>query len=117
MGRQEDPALCRQLAPLPGQEAGAAAELDEELPFAETIGLHHLAEGLVSWHQERKRRDQIRLWGLLRFSCSPFAGQTLTVHQAGHTVSHEPSQCKRLVRPRWYWGMELLLSLSDEGWE
>lgn len=48
MGRQEDPALCRQLAPLPGQEAGAAAELDEELSFAETIGLHHLAEGLIS---------------------------------------------------------------------
>lgn len=47
MGRQEGPALCGQPAPLPGQEAGAAAELDEELPFAEPIGLHHLAEGLV----------------------------------------------------------------------
>lgn len=36
-----------QLVPLPSQEAGAAAKLDEELPFAETIGLHHLAEGLI----------------------------------------------------------------------
>lgn len=46
-GRQEDPALCGQLVPLPSQEAGAAAKLDEELPFAEPIGLHHLAEGLI----------------------------------------------------------------------
>lgn len=60
MGRQEDPALCRQLAPLPSQEAGTAAELDEELPFTEPVGLHHFTEGFISWHQERKRRDQIR---------------------------------------------------------
>lgn len=34
-------------APLPSQEAGAAAELDEELAFAEPVGLDHLAEGLI----------------------------------------------------------------------
>lgn len=33
--------------PLPSQETCAAAELDEELPFAEPVGLHHLAEGLI----------------------------------------------------------------------
>lgn len=47
MGRQEDPALCGQLVPLPSQEAGAAAELDKEFPFAEPVGLHHLTEGLI----------------------------------------------------------------------
>lgn len=46
-----------QLVPLPSQEAGAAAKLDEELPFAEPIGLHHLAEGLIGWQQKRKRRE------------------------------------------------------------
>lgn len=48
-----------QLVPLPSQEAGAAAKLDEEFPFAEPIGLHHLAEGLIGWQHKRKRRDQI----------------------------------------------------------
>lgn len=35
------------LAPLPDQEARAAAELDEELPFTQPVGLDHLAECLV----------------------------------------------------------------------
>lgn len=35
------------LVPLPSQETGAAAELDEELPFAEPIRLHHLTESLI----------------------------------------------------------------------
>lgn len=48
MGRREDPALCGRLVPLPSQEAGAAAELDEELPFTEPVGFHHLTEGLIS---------------------------------------------------------------------
>lgn len=34
--------------PLPGQEARSAAELNEELPFTEPVGLYHLAESLVS---------------------------------------------------------------------
>lgn len=34
--------------PLPSQEARAAAELNEQLPFTEPVGLHHLAEHLVS---------------------------------------------------------------------
>lgn len=34
-------------APLPDQEARAAAELDEELPFTQSVGLDHLAECLV----------------------------------------------------------------------
>lgn len=34
--------------PLPSQEARAATELNEELPFTEPLGLHHLAECLVS---------------------------------------------------------------------
>lgn len=55
MGRREDPALCGRLVPLPSQEAGAAAELDEELPFTEPVGFHHLTEGLISWRQERRR--------------------------------------------------------------
>lgn len=33
---------------LASQEACAAAELDEELPFAKPVGFHHLAEGLIS---------------------------------------------------------------------
>lgn len=41
--------------PLPSQEAGAAAELDEELPFTEPIGLHHLAEGLIGWHTGKEK--------------------------------------------------------------
>lgn len=71
MGRHEDPALCGQLVPLPSQEAGAAAELDKEFPFAEPVGLHHLTEGLIGWQQERK--GGIRLWILLRFHCSLLA--------------------------------------------
>lgn len=34
-------------APLPCQETCAAAELNEELPFAEPVGLDHVTEGLV----------------------------------------------------------------------
>lgn len=34
--------------PLPRQEARAAAELNEQLPFTEPVGLHHLTECLVS---------------------------------------------------------------------
>lgn len=34
-------------APLPSQEARAAAELNEQLPFAEPVGLHHLTECLI----------------------------------------------------------------------
>lgn len=45
---RRDPALCGQPVPLPSQEARAAAELYEELPFAELVGFHHLAEGLIS---------------------------------------------------------------------
>lgn len=48
MDGQDGPVLCGQLAPLPSQEACAAAELDEELPFTEPVGLDHLTEGLVS---------------------------------------------------------------------
>lgn len=56
MGRQEDPALCGQLVPpLPSQEAGAAAELDKELPFAEPVGLHHLTEGLIGWQTGKEK--------------------------------------------------------------
>lgn len=35
--------------PLPGPEARAAAELNEELALTQPLGLHHLAEGLVRW--------------------------------------------------------------------
>lgn len=34
--------------PLPGQEARAAAELNEEFPFTQPVRLHHLAECLIS---------------------------------------------------------------------
>lgn len=34
-------------APLPGQEARTAAEMNEQLPLAQPAGLHHGAEGLV----------------------------------------------------------------------
>lgn len=37
--------------PLARQDAGAAAELDEELPLTQPVGLHHLAEGLVGWRE------------------------------------------------------------------
>jgi len=37
-----------QEGPLPRQEARAAAELNEQLPFTEPVGLHHLTERLVS---------------------------------------------------------------------
>lgn len=73
-----------QLVPLPSQEAGAAAKLDEELPFAETIGLHHLAEGLIGWQQKWKRKDQIFDPAKIQlFSIC----QALMVHQAGHRAS------------------------------
>lgn len=42
------PALRGGQVPLPGQEARAAAELDEELPFTEPVGFDHLAERLIS---------------------------------------------------------------------
>lgn len=48
-GRLGDGRLAgHRAAPLPGQQARVAAELDEQLPLAELAGLHHLAEGLVS---------------------------------------------------------------------
>lgn len=58
------PALCRQLVPLPSQEARAAAELYEELPFAEPVGFHHLAEGFISWGpmSGKEKKGKIRLW-------------------------------------------------------
>lgn len=37
--------------PLARQDAGAAAELDKELPFTQPVGLHHLTEGLVGWRE------------------------------------------------------------------
>lgn len=53
------PALCGGRVPLPGQEARAAAELDEELPFTEPVGFDHLAERLISWvPPKEKRRDR-----------------------------------------------------------
>lgn len=42
--------------PLAGQQARAAAELDEQLPLAELVGLHHLTEGLVSWTRPGRRK-------------------------------------------------------------
>lgn len=112
MGRQEDPALCGQLVPLPSQEAGAAAELDKELPFAEPVGLHHLTEGLIGWQQERKRRhqtlDTVKI--PLFFTC-----QAPMAHQAGHTDSYASFQHKSPLRPRWHRGTEHPLSLSDKG--
>lgn len=84
-GRQEDPALCGQLVPLPSQEAGAAAKLDEELPFTEPIGLHHLTEGLIGWQQKRKRRGQI-IFGPVKIQLFSIC-QALMVHQAGRRVS------------------------------
>lgn len=73
-----------QLVPLPSQETGAAAKLDEELPFAEPIGLHHLAEGLIGWQQKRKRKGQIFDPAKIQlFSVC----QALMVHQAGHRAS------------------------------
>lgn len=45
-----------QEGPLPRQEARAAAELNEQLPFTEPVGLHHLTERLVSWGPTRKEK-------------------------------------------------------------
>lgn len=112
MGRQEDPALCGQLVPLPSQEAGAAAELDKELPFAEPVGLHHLAEGLIGWQQGRKRRRQtLDTVKIPLFSTC----QAPMAHQAVPALSYESFQCKSPARPRWHWGTEHPLSLSDKG--
>lgn len=41
------PTLCGSQHPLAGQEARAAAELNEKLPLTQPVGLHHLTEGLV----------------------------------------------------------------------
>lgn len=98
--------------PLPSQEAGAAAELDKELPFAEPVGLHHLAEGLIGWQQGRKRRRQtLDTVKIPLFSTC----QAPMAHQAVPALSYESFQCKSLVRPRWHWGTEHPLSLSDKG--
>ena len=58
-------------APLPGQEAGAAAELDEELAFAEPVGLDHLAEGLIGWAPGKERGGTCQIWGQLGLFPSP----------------------------------------------
>lgn len=50
-------------APLPDQEARAAAELDEELPFTQSVGLDHLAECLVRWGPTRRERRDISDFG------------------------------------------------------
>lgn len=42
--------------PLPSQEARAAAKLNEQLPFTEPVGLHHLTERFVSWGPSRKEK-------------------------------------------------------------
>lgn len=41
--------------PLAGHEAGAAAELNEELPLTQPVGLHHLAERFVGWDPGKER--------------------------------------------------------------
>ena len=63
--------------PLPSQEARAAAELNEQLPFTEPVGLHHLAEHLVSWGPTRKEKGGM---------C-----QTLGLTCSNHPISPGPS--------------------------
>lgn len=54
---QERPRPLRSAGvPLPSQEARAAAELNEQLPFAEPVGLHHLTERLIGWGPTRKEK-------------------------------------------------------------
>lgn len=83
---RRSPAICRQLVPLAGQEARAAAELDEELPFTEPVGLHHLAEGLVSWApgQDGKRRERL-VWPTNIISIIPHLPDTSGVPGRGYT--------------------------------
>ena len=57
------PALRGGQVPLPGQEARAAAELDEELPFTEPVGFDHLAERLISWVPPKEKGGTGQTWG------------------------------------------------------
>ena len=57
------PALCGGQVPLPGQEARAAAELDEQLPFTEPVGFDHLAERLISWVPRKEKGGTGQSWG------------------------------------------------------
>lgn len=78
--------------PLPGQEARSAAELNEELPFTEPVGLYHLAESLVSWAPGRRKEGQVRLWGQFGlFQSSHSAGDTEGVGAAA--LSGKPVMC------------------------
>lgn len=88
------PVLCGQRESLPSQEACAAAELDEKLPFTESVRLHHLAEGLVSWGKEEKSQtlDTVKT-ELFHICWAPIA------HQAEDMQSPLPAIC---LPERWH---------------
>lgn len=63
--------------PLPGQEARTAAELDEELPFTQPVGLDHLAERFVRWGPPRRESRDMSDFG----AC--FMALTIPLYRAG----------------------------------
>lgn len=67
----------------------------------------------VSSAGNREGKGGVRLWILLRFHCSPLARHRWRTRQCPH--SYESFQSKSPARPRWYWGTEHPLSLSDKG--
>lgn len=77
--------------PLAGQEARAAAELNEELPLTQPVGLHHLTEGLVGVAARvvaDARAPQLREAGLAPATvpAGAHAAQAVLVTPATHFV-------------------------------